>query len=37
MNIPLSLRKGFAHLDMGVFLRALDGGTVETGAEISLP
>jgi hypothetical protein len=34
LNIPLALRKGFAHLDMGVYLRALDGGVIGPGAEI---
>ena len=34
MNIPLTLRKGFGHMDMGVYAEVIAGGTVRTGDEI---
>ncbi|GAB4374167.1 MAG: MOSC domain-containing protein [Kiloniellaceae bacterium] len=34
MNIPLTLRKGFGHMDMGVYAAVIAGGTVSTGDAI---
>lgn len=36
LNIPLALRKGFNHIDMGVFGRVIEAGTVGTGSKITL-
>jgi len=35
MNIPLTLRKGFGHLDMGVYAEVTAGGEVKTGDEVA--
>jgi MOSC domain-containing protein YiiM len=35
MNIPLTLRKGFGHMDMGVYAEVIAGGTIRTGDEIA--
>jgi len=37
MNIPLSLRQGFGHIDCGVFFRVLDAGTVRAGDTLQTP
>ncbi len=34
MNIPLTLRKGFGHLDMGVYAEVVQGGEVRSGDEV---
>lgn len=34
MNIPLTLRKGFGHMDMGVYAEVIAGGAVKTGDAI---
>ncbi len=35
MNIPLTLRKGFGHMDMGVYAEVIAGGAVKIGDEIA--
>ena len=35
MNIPLTLRKGFGHMDMGVYAEVVADGTVKTGDLVS--
>ena len=35
MNVPLTLRKGFGHMDMGVYAEVVDGGTVKTGDAVT--
>ena len=35
MNIPLTLRKGFGHIDMGVYAEVVAGGAVQTGDEVA--
>lgn len=35
MNIPLTLRKGFGHMDMGVYAEVVDGGEVKPGDAIA--
>lgn len=35
MNIPLTLRKGFGHLDMGVYAEVVEGGEIVTGDSVS--
>ena len=35
MNIPLTLQRAFAHTDMGVYARVVDGGTVATGDAVA--
>jgi uncharacterized protein len=37
MNIVMSLKRGFDHIDMGVFVRIETAGTIETGARLTLP
>lgn len=34
MNVPLTLRKGFGHIDMGVYAAVAGGGAVKPGAEV---
>lgn len=36
MNIPLTLRKGFGHMDMGVYAEVTAGGTIRVGDSLSL-
>lgn len=36
MNIPLSLRKGFGHIDCGVHAKVIMGGTIRPGDEITV-
>ena len=36
MNIPLSLRKGFGHIDCGVHAKVIMGGTIRPGDSIEL-
>lgn len=31
MNIPLSLKRGFGHVDFGVYARVIDGGRIQVG------
>lgn len=35
MNIPLTLRKGFGHLDMGVYAEVVAGGPVKRGDDVT--
>ncbi|MEO3427211.1 MOSC domain-containing protein [Pelagibius sp. CAU 1746] len=35
MNVPLTLRKGFGHMDMGVYAEIVDGGEIKTGDPVS--
>jgi len=35
MNIPLTLRKGFGHIDMGVYAQVVDGGEVKAGDPVT--
>jgi hypothetical protein len=35
MNIPLTLRKGFGHLDLGVYAEVIAGGEVKPGDEVA--
>jgi len=35
MNVPLTLRKGFGHIDMGVYAEVVEGGEVKTGDEVA--
>lgn len=35
MNIPLTLRKGFGHIDMGVYAEVVEGGEVKAGDEVA--
>ena len=35
MNIPLTLRKGFGHMDMGVYAEVTQGGTIALGDELT--
>jgi uncharacterized protein YcbX len=35
MNIPLTLRKGFGHLDLGVYAAVIAAGEVKTGDEVA--
>ena len=35
MNIPLTLRKGFGHMDMGVYAEVVAGGEVNPGDEVA--
>lgn len=37
MNIPLTLRKGFGHMDMGVYAEVVQGGEVKPGDEVAEP
>ncbi len=37
MNIPQALKRGFGHLDMGVYAEAVTGGQVATGDRIVVP
>lgn len=37
MNIPLTLRKGFGHLDLGVYAEVVAGGEVKPGDEVIGP
>ena len=36
MNIPLTLRKGFGHMDMGVYAEVTAGGTIRVGDSLAL-
>jgi hypothetical protein len=36
MNLPLTLRKGFGHIECGVYARVTAGGRVEKGSELRL-
>lgn len=36
MNIPLTLRKGFSHLNMGLYAEVIEGGDLKTGMELKL-
>ena len=36
MNVPLSLRKGFRHCNMGLYAEVIEGGTLKTGMELKL-
>ena len=36
MNIPLTLRKGFGHMDMGVYAEVTAGATIRIGDSIAL-
>ncbi len=36
MNIPLSLRQGFDHMDMGVYARVIKEGQIHVGSEIAV-
>ena len=31
MNLPLTLKKGFSHIDMGVYARVISDGAVRIG------
>jgi uncharacterized protein YcbX len=35
MNIPLTLRKGFGHMDMGVYAEVVEGGEIKAGDPVS--
>ncbi len=37
MNIPLALKRGFGHVDMGVYAEVVTGGEVATGDRIVAP
>ncbi len=37
MNIPLALKRGFGHVNMGVYAKVVDGGEVTTDARIAVP
>jgi len=37
MNVPLSLRQGFGHVDCGVFFRVLEAGTLRAGDTLHAP
>ncbi len=36
MNIPLTLRKGFSHHNMGVYAEVVESGELKTGMELDL-
>lgn len=36
MNIPLSLRRGFGHMNMGVYARVVTGGEIKTGDSVEV-
>ncbi len=36
MNVPLTLRKGFGHIDCGVYARVVEGGRVAAGDAVEL-
>lgn len=36
LNVPLTLRKGFGHIDCGVYARVVEGGPVEAGSPAAL-
>ncbi len=36
LNLPRTLRAGYAHLDMGVYLRVVEGGRIATGDSLTL-
>ncbi len=36
LNIPRTLRAGYGHMDMGIYLRVIEGGAVKTGDEATL-
>ncbi len=36
LNIPRTLRAGFGHLDMGIYLRVMEGGRISAGDGVSL-
>ena len=36
MNIPLTLRKGFGHMNMGVYARVVEGGSLNRGSAVEL-
>lgn len=36
MNIPLSLRRGFGHMDMGIYARVIEGGSLKSGDELTV-
>ena len=37
MNIPQALKRGFGHVDMGVYAEVVTGGEVATGERIVAP
>ncbi len=36
MNVPLSLRKGFGHITMGVYARVVEGGSLDRGSSVKV-
>ncbi len=36
LNIPLTLKRGFGHLQMGIFARVSEGGTIAVGEQLAL-
>ena len=36
LNIPLTLKRGFGHLQMGIYARVSEGGTVAVGKQLAL-
>ena len=36
MNLPLTLRKGFGHMDMGVYAKVVSGGQIAPGDAVTL-
>ena len=36
LNIPLTLQRGFGHVDMGIYARVIEGGEIATGDPIQL-
>ncbi|MEQ8710214.1 MAG: MOSC domain-containing protein [Rhodospirillales bacterium] len=37
MNLPLTLKKGFSHIDMGVYARVITSGSVSVGQSLTAP
>ena len=36
MNIPLTLRKGFGHMNMGIYARVVEGGSLARGSAVEV-
>ena len=37
MNIPLTLQRGFGHVDMGIYAKVVEGGMIATGDTLVAP
>ena len=37
VNIPLQLKQAFGHVDMGIYVSVINGGTIRQGDNLTLP